>query len=247
MKTCLVVRHNYERTLYPFMYHNIEMLQPDEVFIITEQPFSNNFKKMLKICKDNSADLILALDADLYITDTKPIKKHFDKDYCDFSFIDKFRDNKCQGGLHLYSKKIIKQLWNFCLEREVKDEESLKRPEGGVVSSLFKNKNIKPLIEQSAIGYHDFYQFREDIFYKYAYRGWREMASKCRGWFDSWKDKKDKDYIVAKKGIEWAWSHSIKDFPNGLKKEDVIKDFKKLNIIEKNVKIHWDEEEINLQ
>lgn len=232
MKIALIIRHNYERTFITYMSRAVEVIRPDEVYAITDQPFSKTFDKMLRLCKGIEADVFIALDADLYIENPESIIKNLDRDYCDSTVIDKFRGD-VPGGLHIYSKSLMEKMTSEDFHLSL-DIERVKRPESDFVIKILNKHGIPSYLEENPVGHHDFNQFREDIFYKYAIRGWRTMARECREWFKAWENNNDEDYVVARKGIEWSWENKITNYPNGITKKDILPAFKAFGFQERD-------------
>jgi len=237
MKKTLIIRHNYERTFLNYSLHNIEVIKPDEIFVITDQPFSKTFMKMLTICKHTASDVFIALDADLYIENVNALNDNIHREYCDSLVIDKFR-GPSPAGLHIYSKKLMEKMIQHQHDKDI-DLERVKRPESDFVWKILKLYNISFYRSDVIIGHHDFHQFREDIFYKYVIRGWRTMASECKEWFKDWEKKDDEDYIVARRAIEWCWENKIQNYPNGIIKQDLKKIFRSYKFQEK-MRINYD-------
>lgn len=240
IKKTLIIRHNYERTYMPFLYHNIKMVEPDEIISITGQPFSETFEKMINLCSKMDSDVFITVDADMYITNSYIIKKNINKSCANFFIKDKFRSKKQRGGVHIYSSSFMKQMYEILQNRPI----PIKRPEGGTVRHVKQKFKQKEYVEHSIVAYHDFYQYRLDIFYKYVYRGWRTNNLKAKKWFKAWEKSDDLDFQVARKAIEWSWKNPITKYPKGILKKDVVSEFKKLNIKEKPETLSLEEEKI---
>lgn len=246
MKKTLIIRHNYERTYKPFLNHNIKMIAPDEILSITNQPFSRTFQRMLSLCSQFDSDIYLTVDADMYIINRDIIENNLDKNCANFFVRDKFREKKQKGGVHIYSKFFIEKM--LATSNTLKpNKKPVKRPEGGVVRLTNRFLKQEEHLEHSVVAYHDFYQYRSDIFYKYIYRGWRYKKHKAEKLFKQWSEFDDLDFQVAKKAIEWSWENPINKYPHGICKKEVVDIFKKMGVKEKPEMISLKEEKVGEQ
>lgn len=171
MKAEVIVRSCGERSL-PLCLEAIQKQQFNPL-IIQETPSIKASTKIFEIGKNSSADLLIAVDADIILNETalnlmideaeSAIKKIPNIFLLDFPLIDKFLAS-CLG-CHVYQNKYSKQAYEFLSKIPYDPNEA--RPEK---TNLIKFKEQHGLVNTShhlTVGLHDYEQYFKHIYVKY--------------------------------------------------------------------------------
>jgi hypothetical protein len=199
-----------ERTVELFRRNNIARLGNVSTIDISHEPFCRTVEEMLRLALDLPGPF-LALDADVFVVDASPIWDNAHRHYCNFRVRDKFR-RIVEAGVHLFSKPMIEAMWRVFETVDRQNTLFVTRPEGFVTLKALAQTHHKVVVARTAIGLHDFSQFRRDIFHKYVYRGWRDdRRYYLRKVFAEWHTFSDVDYRVAESAIRWAWQARVRE------------------------------------
>ena len=154
---------------------------------------------MLDIAENSDYDWYFGLDADVvlkegWIDDVHSVLKTNNKEYyrMDFLLKDRFVDNEIYGA-HLYNNKYTKEVKEKLLK--TKDQS---KPEGSI-RHIMSPGNLN--VEKIFLGYHGYFQYRRDIFSRFALRYSRDKNFVKKHKIFS---KMDEEKVVAKKGWDFA-------------------------------------------
>jgi hypothetical protein len=208
----LVFRTVGERTSQAAYELAIEHIRPDEVHVIENvRPFSEALRRSLQI--DFSCDTVVFMDADCLITeDITDVLQSEQRPYVDSLVLDKFR-GYVGAGVHLTRIDLVQAM------RDVEipdDDRELVIGAEHVVRRVAMRRLGLPFAYRPLPVLHDFFQFRHDVFAKYALRELRcrtpYQRLKLVSYQEDWElAPHDVDYQVARQAIAYSRRHLPED------------------------------------
>jgi len=201
----LVFRTVGERTSNFALEFALKNIRPNKYHIIENvKPFSKALERNLNIVYDPETEFVIFLDADcLILEDMRPFINSNNRPYVDCYVLDKFR-GRVHLGVHITRIDVVKEMQR--IEIPSNDFKYILRPESRLRNIALNNLNKDKFFKRFKI-LHDFCQYYPDIFVKYAIRELRsrthlegtKLESAMAKWYYD-----DKDFIVARKAIEFA-------------------------------------------
>lgn len=199
----LIIRHAHERTLTACYELLAQQVPEEQIFKVSEVPFSATLRESLKLGLEQNRKWTLCIDADVLI-DWEGINALMQKvetesddliegqGYC----IDKFFFGHKAAGNHLYRTENLE----YAIQN-IPDEGTSLRPETDMLESL-NDKGLFWKQYDITIGLHDFEQNYKDIFakkYLQAFKHEHKLSQFVRE-YRRWA-KTDPDYRVALWGL----------------------------------------------
>ncbi|MBY9005500.1 MAG: hypothetical protein KGD63_01955 [Candidatus Lokiarchaeota archaeon] len=233
----LVFRTIGERTSEIALEFAIKNIKPKKVHLIKNiKPFSKTMKHILQI--PFKGDYIVFMDADCIIMENiRPFLNINDKAYVDCFVIDKFRGN-VHTGVHITRRDIVEEMTKIKIYND--DLKYILRPESRTRNLALNHLNEDKSFKRFRI-FHDFFQFYEDIYVKYALRELKSRSEHRRlrlnFCMNNWRND-DLDYILAKKAIKYT-RNQIPHETSSYEIENFIKELPKIAHRElKNLKLN---------
>lgn len=241
-KIDLVFRSIGERTATAALEQAIKNINPHRVHIIENiKPFALAVKQMLTI--DYQSDFVVFMDADcLIMEDMSDFLQRNSQPYIDCYVRDRFR-GLIHCGVHITRIDLVRAMQEIQVQ-----EPTMKlvlRPESALRKLALRKLNLVPTFKQFLI-FHDYFQFYQDIFAKYALRELRSRTQyayeKLTSSQSQWQPDQDLDLKVAEYAINYARKviphdtpiANISDFIAQLP-EIAAQEIPKLNIAEKPI------------
>lgn len=200
----VVIRHTNERTFNACLKLLISQVPSDNLYIISETPFSKAVRKTFEIGIGCNKDWTLAIDADIFVTnncvDTLASVAENLEDYffeIQGRILDKFYGVPRGGGPHLYRTKYLKDAIKF-----IPEEGTSLRPESDTYNKMAEI-GYHYYFGKEVYGLHDYEQFYKDIYRKgflHAKKHWRYLAHFEKFWNEN--KENDFDFTVALFGFE---------------------------------------------
>jgi len=178
-------------------------INPDKVHIIENvKPFAKAMEQILKI--EYEGDYIVFMDADCIIMDNlQDFLQNNDKAYIDCFVTDKFRGT-IHTGVHITRRDVVEEMKRVKIAKD--DLKFVLRPESRIRNIALDNLGEKKNFKRFRI-FHDFFQFYQDIFVKYALRELRSRSlykkQKLEFSMTNWRNN-DLDYVIAKKAVKFT-------------------------------------------
>jgi glycosyltransferase involved in cell wall biosynthesis len=204
-KIDLVFRTVGERTSKIALDLAIKNIQPDRVYLIENvRPFSLAVQQMLKI--SYQGDFVVFMDADcLIIEEMITFLQENSLPYIDCYVLDKFR-GYIHCGVHINRRDVVEAMQQ--LNEPSEDPKYVIRPESRWRDLALSKLKLGKAFKRFGI-YHDFLQFYQDIFVKYALREIRSRTDYHRAKLNAsrgyWKKQEnDGDFQIANYAIEYT-------------------------------------------
>jgi len=197
----LVFRTIGERTSDIALDFALKNINPDKVHIIENiKPFSKAMKHILNI--DYTGDYIVFMDADCLIMDNmRDFIETTEDPYIDCFVLDKFRGT-IHTGTHITRRDVVEEMKKVDISE--KDLKYILRPESRVRNIALDNLGEKKVFKKFRI-FHDFFQYYDDIFIKYALRELRSRSEhrklKLEYCMANWHNE-DLDYVIARQAVK---------------------------------------------
>lgn len=201
----LVFRSNEERTRDTALDFAIKNINPDKVHLIENiAPFSRAMEKVMEIQYEDDTEYVVFVDADCFIfEDLRPFLNKSNLPYVDCLVLDKFR-GFVHMGVHITRIDVVRAMKEIKLPEN--DLKYILRPE-----SRRRNLALQKLKESKSFKkfkiLHDYCQYYNNIFIKYAIRELRSRTTfqryKLEICLENWIYD-DLDYLVARKAINHA-------------------------------------------
>ncbi len=239
-KIDLVFRSIGERTATAALEQAIKNINPHRVHIIENiKPFALAVKQMLAI--DYQSDFVVFMDADcLIMEDMSEFLQRNSQPYIDCYVRDRFR-GLIHCGVHITRVDLVRAMQEIQVQ-----EQTIKlvlRPESALRKLALKKLNLVPTFKQFLI-LHDYFQFYQDIFAKYALRELRSRTQysyeKLTNSQSQWQPDHDLDLKIAEYAINYARRVIPENAPAAKMAEFIAQlpeiaaeEISKLNIIEK--------------
>lgn len=239
-KIDLVFRSIGERTATAALEQAIKNINPHRVHIIENiKPFALAVKQMLTI--DYQSDFVVFMDADcLIMEDMSKFLQRNSQPYIDCYVRDRFR-GLIHCGVHITRIDLVRAMQEIQVQ-----EPTIKlvlRPESALRKLALRKLNLVPTFKQFLI-FHDYFQFYQDIFAKYALRELRSRTQysyeKLSSSQSQWQPDHDLDLKIAEYAISYARRVIPEDTPIAKMAEFIAQlpeiaaeEISKLNIIEK--------------
>jgi len=199
----LVFRTIGERTSDIALEFALKNIKPDKVHIIENiKPFAKAMEHILNI--EYKGDYIVFMDADCLIMENMRDFLEVNEDaYVDCFVLDKFR-GIIHTGTHITRRDVVEEMKQIKIPDE--DIKYVLRPESRVRNIALENLGEKKVFKRFRI-FHDFFQFYEDIFIKYALRELRSRSEhrrlKLEYCMSNWYNE-DLDYIIARHAVKYT-------------------------------------------
>lgn len=199
----LVFRTIGERTSDIALEFALKNIKPDKVHIIENiKPFAKAMEYILNI--EYEGDYIVFMDADCLIMENMREFLEANEDaYIDCFVLDKFR-GIIHTGTHITRRDVVEEMKKIKLSDE--DLKYILRPESRIRNIALENLGEKKVFKRFRI-FHDFFQFYEDIFIKYALRELRSRSEhrslKLEYCMSNWHNE-DLDYVIARWAIKYT-------------------------------------------
>ncbi len=239
-KIDLVFRSIGERTATAALEQAIKNINPHRVHIIENiKPFALAVKQMLTI--DYQSDFVVFMDADcLIMEDMSDFLQRNSQPYIDCYVRDRFR-GLIHCGVHITRIDLVRAMQEIQVQ-----EPTIKlvlRPESALRKLALRKLDLVPTFKQFLI-LHDYFQFYQDIFAKYALRELRSRTQysyeKLTSSQSQWQPDHDLDLKIAEYAINYARRAIPEDTPVAKIAEFIAQlpeiaaaEISKLNIIEK--------------
>lgn len=193
--------------------HLIEEQIPGEnIFTISEVPFSRAVQRTFEIGLDNRLPWTVAIDADVLLAkDAIQTLKILAQKYGEtlFKFNSKMQDKFFRptryGGLHLYQTRHLQQALSLF------DEVEYIRPETHLAEVMQARCNCQIVLYENYIaGLHDYEQYYRDIYRKAFVFAHKHPQGTLHHFLRYWGEntKYDADYFVAFAGLSEGLAHS---------------------------------------
>jgi hypothetical protein len=202
-KIDLVFRTVGERTSEIALDLAIRHIAPDQVHVIDRvMPFSRAVHRMLEI--SYQADFVVFVDADcLILEDMREFLNTNSQPYVDRYVLDRFR-GRIHAGVHITRLDVLQAMQQVRVSKD--DIKYILRPESYIRHLAMEQLNYSKAAAPFKI-FHDFCQFYEDIFAKYALRELRSRTVEHRarlnrvmaGW-----SRDDLDFVVARYAVQYT-------------------------------------------
>jgi hypothetical protein len=204
----LVFRTIGERTTEIALELAIKNIDPDKIHIIENiKPFSKAMEKILSIEYDKDTDFVIFVDADcLILQNLRPFLDSNDYPYVDCYVLDKFR-GFVHMGVHITRIDVVNAMKKVHMEKT--DPFYILKPESAIRNVALATLNFRKTFKRFRI-LHDFLQFYEHLFIKYALRELRSRddysKAKLHVAMQEWKFD-DKDFSVVYDAIQFTRKH----------------------------------------
>lgn len=239
-KIDLVFRSIGERTSTAALEQAIKNIKPDQVHIIENiKPFDLAVKQMLTI--NYQSDFVVFMDADcLILEDMTDFLQRNSQPYIDCYVRDRFR-GLIHCGVHITRIDVVSAMQEIQVQKPTM--KLVLRPESALRKLALRKLNVVPTFKQFLI-LHDYFQFYQDIFAKYALR---ELRSRTQYAYEKltssqaqWQPDQDIDLKIAEYAINYARKvippdTTITNLANFIAQlpEIAAQEIKKLDIMEK--------------
>jgi hypothetical protein len=202
-KVELVFRTIGERTSDIALEFALKNIKPDKVHIIEDiKPFAKAMEYILNI--EYEGDFIVFMDADCLIMEN--MREFLDKNeeaYIDCFVMDKFR-GIIHTGIHITRRDVVEEMKQIKIPEE--DLKYILRPESRLRNIALEKLGEKKIFKRFRI-FHDFFQYYEDIYVKYALRELRSRSEhrklKLEHCMSNWHNE-DLDYVIARQAVKYT-------------------------------------------
>ncbi|MBA3534830.1 MAG: hypothetical protein H0T73_23210 [Ardenticatenales bacterium] len=202
-KIDLVFRTVGERTSEIALNLAIKHIAPDRVHLIDNvTPFSRAVQRMLEI--SYHADFVVFVDADcLIMEDMREFLDTNTQPYVDCYVLDRFR-GRIHAGVHITRLDVLQAMQQVRVAKN--DIKYILRPESYIRHLAMEQLDYSKAAAPFKI-YHDFCQYYQDVFAKYALRELRsrtpEHGARLNRVMHSWP-KEELDFVVARHAVQYT-------------------------------------------
>lgn len=199
----LIFRTIGERTSDIALDFALKNITPDKVHIVENiKPFAKAMEHILNI--EYEGDYIVFMDADCLIMENlRGFLEQNEEAYIDCFVLDKFR-GAIHTGIHITRRDVVEEMKRIKITDD--DLKYVLRPESRIRNIALERLGEKKIFKRFRI-FHDFFQYYQDIFIKYALRELRSRSEhrrlKLEYCMANWHNE-DLDYVIARQAIKYT-------------------------------------------